>query len=244
MMHVLQLYQEEACLLDTFAEYVAEGLRLDEAIIVIGTKPRWDLLLDRLRKNGIDAHARAARGQMRLIGVHVVLAACLPGGQLARPQFHRLVGGALELARMRYERVRVVSELTDARWRDGDHSGACALERLWKPLLGVHDFKLLCACPIDTLEGQCYDGTLQALCHAHTHVSPARDESGFENAVSSAVAEVLDANLVRMLEALSAAHRPTAHMPGGQAMLFWLNDHMPRTAEKVLRRARARWNEQ
>src|SRR5690242_915759 len=186
MTHVLQLYQEEACLLETLAEYVAEGLRLDEAIIVIGTKPRWDLLLDRLRQNGVDAHARAARGQMRLIGVHVVLAACLPGGQLARPQFNRLLGGALEFARMRYERVRVVSELTDARWREGDRSGACALERLWKPLLGVHDFKLLCACPIDTLEGECYDGTLQALCHAHTHVSPARDESGFEDAVSVA----------------------------------------------------------
>ena len=244
MQHVLQLYQEESCLLDTLAEYAAEGLRLDEAIIVIGTKPRWDLLLDRLQKNGVDAHARAAHGQMRLLGVHVVLAACLPGGQLARPQFQRLVGGALEFARMRYERVRVVSELADARWREGDRAGACALELLWKPLLGVHDCKLLCTCPIDSLEDKNYDGTLQALCQAHTHVSPARDETGFEDAVSGAVAEVLDANLVRMLEALSAAHRPNAHMPGGQAMLFWLNDHMPRTAEKVLRRARARWNEQ
>jgi hypothetical protein len=243
MQHLLQLYQEEARLLDTLADYAAEGLRLDEAIIVIGSKPRWDLLLDRLQRSGVDAHARAARGQMRLLGVHVVLAACLPGGQLARPQF-KLLGGALEFARRRYERVRVVSELTDARWRARDRSGACALERLWKPLLGVYEFKLLCACPIDTLEGESYDGTLQALCNAHTHVSPARDEAGFEDAVSGAVAEVLDANLVRMLEALSAAHRPNAHMPGTQAMLFWLNDHMPRTAEKVLRRARARWNEQ
>src|SRR5689334_18906036 len=114
MQHVLQLYQEESCLLDTLAEYVAEGLRLDEAIVVIGTKPRWDLLLDRLHKGGVDAHARAARGQMRLLGVHVVLAACLPAGQLARPQFQRVLGGALEFARMRYERVRVVSELADA----------------------------------------------------------------------------------------------------------------------------------
>ena len=32
-------------------------------------------------------------------------------------------------------------------------------------------------------------------------------------------------------------------LPPGQAMLFWLKDHMPRTAEKVLSRARARWSE-
>jgi hypothetical protein len=144
---------------------------------------------------------------------------------------------------MRYERVRVFSELTDARWRAGDGAGAAAIERVWKPLLGVHDFSLLCACAIDSLEGHTYDGTLQTLCSAHTHVSPARDEAGFEEAVNGAVSEVLDAQLVRMLEALSAAHRPSAQMPPGQAMLFWLRDHMPRTAEKVMRRARARWSE-
>jgi hypothetical protein len=62
--------------------------------------------------------------------------------------------------------------------------------------------------------------------------------------VSEAVAEVLDAPLVEMLQSLSAAHRPSADMPPGQAMLFWLKDNMPRTAEKVLARARARWSEQ
>jgi len=46
-----------------------------------------------------------------------------------------------------------------------------------------------------------------------------------------------------MLASLSAAHRPSAHMPPGQAILFLLKDHMPRTAEKVLSRARARWSE-
>ena len=244
MQHVLQLYQEEDCLLDALADYVAAGLRVDEGVLIFGTTPRWELLIDRLQKSGVDARAYAARGQLKFYGVHVLLSNCACSTGLDRYKLGRALASALEVARIRYERVRVLSELTDARWREGDRSGACALERLWKPLLGVHDFKLLCACPIDTLEGECYDGTLQALCHAHTHVSPARDESGFEDAVSGAVAEVLDANLVRMLEALSAAHRPNAHMPGGQAMLFWLNDHMPRTAEKVLRRARARWNEQ
>jgi hypothetical protein len=139
--------------------------------------------------------------------------------------------------------VRVVSELTDSLWRAGKRESACALERAWRPLLAVHDVRLVCVCPIDSLEGNAYDGTLQTLCAAHTHVRPARDEKGFEQAVSEAVAEVLDSPMVQMLQTLSAAHRPSADMPPGQAMLFWLNDNMPRTAEKVLRRARARWDE-
>jgi hypothetical protein len=243
MEHVLQLYQEESCLLDALADFVAAGLRLEEAVLVIGSTPRWDLLLDRLQKSGVDARACAARGQLKLYGAHVLLSNCTNGAGVDRHKLSRLLGSALELARMRFERVRVFSELTDTRWRDGDRAGAATIERTWKPLLNVHGFSLLCACPIDSLEGDTYDGTLQTLCSAHTHVSPARDEAAFDDAVNGAVAEVLDAQLVRMLEALSAAHRPNAHMPPGQAMLFWLTDHMPRTAEKVMRRARARWSE-
>jgi hypothetical protein len=74
-------------------------------------------------------------------------------------------------------------------------------------------------------------------------VRPAFDEEAFEQAVSGAVAEVLDTQLARMLQTLSSAHRPAAQMPPGQAILFWLKDHMPRTAERVMSRARARWSE-
>src|SRR5919201_4898091 len=243
MEHVLKLYKEESCLLDALADFVATGLRLEEAVLIVGSTPRWDLLIDRLQKSGVDARAYAARGQLKLYGAHVLLSNCTSGSGLDRYKLGRLLGSALELARMRFERVRVFSELTDTRWRDGDRAAAAIIERVWKPLLAVHDFTLLCACPIDTLEDATYDESFQTLCHAHTHVSPAHDEAGFEGAVSGAVAEVLDAPLVRMLESLSAAHRPPVHMPPGQAMLFWLKHHMPRTAEKVMRRARARWSE-
>ena len=238
MEHVLHLYQEESCLLDALADFVAEGLRLEEGVVVIGSTPRWDMLLERLRIGGVDAHARMLSGQLRLLGTHLLRASLAH-----RQRFNELASGALSIARARFERVRVFSELTDALWRDGDRANAHVVERYWRPLLNVHGFKLLCACPIDSLEGQAYDGSLQALCAAHTHVHPAFDEEGFEEAVSGAVAEVLDTQLARMLHALSGAHRPSAQMPPGQAILFWLKDHMPRTAEKVLSRARARWSE-
>jgi len=244
MEHGLQLYQEESCLLDALAEFAAEGLRLEEGVVVIGSTPRWDMVLDRLHKSRVDAHARVRGGQLRLASAHSALTSCLLGGAADRPRFIELLSGVVRLARMRWERVRVFSELTDALWRDGNRAGARAVERLWRPLLGQHGFALLCACPIDSLEGETYDGTLQALCEAHSQVQPACDEEGFERAVSGAVSEVLDAPLARMLHALASAHRPAAQMPPGQAVLFWLKDHMPRTAEKVMSRARARWSEQ
>ena len=238
MQHALQLYQEEARLLDALANFAAAGLRADEGVVVIASTPRWQLLLDRLQNAGIDAHGRVLRGQLRLFGLHVILGA-VPN----RQRFTEVMNGVLALAHARHSRVRVFSELTDALWRAGERAAACRCERYWRNLIGVHDCQLLCACPIDSLEGSAYDGSLQALCGEHTHVCPAFDEAAFEEAVAGAVGEVLDAQLARMVEALSTAHRPSAQMPPGQAMLFWLKDHMPRTAEKVLSRARARWSE-
>src|SRR2546427_12424548 len=185
MEHGLQLYQEESCLLDALAEFVAEGLRVEEGVVVIGSTPRWDLLLERLRSDGVDAHARVLRGQLRLLGTHLLRASLAN-----RQRFNELASGALSLARARFERVRVFSELTDALWRDGDRANAHVVERYWRPLLNVHGFKLLCACPIDSLEGQAYDGSLQTLCAAHSHVHPAVDEVRFEEAVSGEVAAV------------------------------------------------------
>jgi hypothetical protein len=239
MEHALQLYQEENCLLGALADFAAAGLRLEEGVIVIGSRPRWQLLLERLRTSGVDAGAHVLRGQLRPLGTHA-----LRSSLANRQKFNELLSGALSLARARYERVRVFSELTDVLWREGDRANARVVERYWKPLLGVHDFRLLCACPIDSLESKAYDGSLQALCEAHTHVHPAFDEAGFEDAVSGAIAEVLDSQQTRMLHALSVAHRPAARMPPGQAMLFWLKENMPRTAERVMCRARARWSEQ
>jgi hypothetical protein len=238
MEHVLQLYQEESCLLDALAEFVASGLRLEEGVVIIGSTPRWKLLLDRLRTAGVDAQSYVARGQLRLLGTHL-----LRLHLTNRQRFNELISSALSLARARFERVRMFSELTDALWRDGERSNAPLVERYWKPLLNAHDFRLLCACPIDSLEGQAYDGSLQALCQGHTRVQPAYDEAGFEEAVRRAIAEVLDPQLAGMLHSLSVAQRPAPQMPASQAMLFWLKDHMPRTAERVMSRARARWSE-
>ena len=238
MQHALQLYQQEARLLDGLGDFAAAGLRAEEGVVVIASTPRWQLLIDRLQKSGVDAHGCVVRGQLRLFGLHVMLRA-VPN----RQRFSEVMNGVIALAHARHRRVRIFSELTDALWRAGERGAACRCERYWHHLLAVQDCQLLCACPIDSLEGETYDGTLQALCSEHTHVHPAFDETAFEEAVAGAVTEVLDAQLARMVAALSTAHRPSAHMPPGQAMLFWLKDHMPRTAEKVLSRARARWSE-
>ena len=243
-MHSVQLYQDEEDLADSLALYTASGLAHGEGVVVIGTTRRWEALTTRLRARGIDSHGAVVRGQLRLFGAKVILASCMSHGVPDRLAFNEAIRGVFSVMRGRYEKLRVVGELTDVLWRDKRREAAEAIERFWNALRAEQPFEqqfsLLCACPLDSLDGRAYEGELQSVCALHTHLVPARDCEAFNEAVGSAIREVLDPQLVGMLHSLSSQERPGTHMPSGQMLMFWLRQHMPRTAEKVLARARAR----
>jgi len=238
--HAVQLYHEEIELADALARFAAEGLALGEGVVVIGTAARWSALNARLRAGGVDPHAAVLRGQLRLFGARVILSSCMGHGVPDRLAFNEALGGILGLMRMRYASLRIFGELTDLLWTEGRREAAAAIERFWNALGESQRFSLLCACPLDSLDGRAYDGTLQSVCALHTHLLPAGDSDAFNAAVSGAIREVLEPQLVGMLHSLSSQHRPVTQMPPAQLVMLWLREHMPRTAEKVLARARAR----
>jgi hypothetical protein len=238
--HAVQLYQEEDDLTLAIARFAAAGLAAGEGVVILGSARRWQSLQERLRAEGIDPHHSVLRGQLRLFGARTILSSCMSRGVPDHLAFHQTVGGVLALARMRYPVLRVFAELTDMLWTDGRREAAEAIERFWNKLRASQAFSLLCACPLDSLDGRAYDGALQSVCALHTHLMPTSDCNAFNEAVSSAIREVLEPQLVGMLHCLSARHRPDTQMPPAQAAMLWLRRHMPRTAEKVLARARAR----
>ena len=238
--HIVQLYQDEDDLATSLARFAASGIAAGEGVVFIGSTTRWQALTGRLRGGGIDTHGAVLRGQLRLFGSKVILSSCMSHAVPDRLAFNEAIGGILGLMRMRYPVLRVFGGLTDDLWASGRREAAEALERFWNTLAETQSFSLLCACPLDSLDGRAYEGALQSVCGLHTHLVPASDCSAFNEAVSAAIREVLEPQLVGMLHALSAQHRPGTQMPVGQAVMFWLRQHMPRTAEKVLARARAR----
>ena len=238
--HIVQLYQDEVDLADALARFAASGLAHGEGVVIIGSTQRWNSLTARLRAGGVDTHGAVLRGQLRLFGSKVILASCMSRGVPDRLLFNEAIGGILGLVRMRYATLRVFAELTDLLWNEGRREAAEAIERFWNALAEPQPQSLLCACPLDSLDGRAYEGALQRACALHTHLVPARDCNAYNEAVSAAIREVLEPQLVGMLHSLSSQHRPDTHMPAGQAVMFWLRQHMPRTAEKVLARARAR----
>jgi hypothetical protein len=238
--HAVQLYHEEDDLAGALAHFAASGLQAGEAVVVVGTSARWTALTERLRAAGVDTHGAVLRGQLRLFGARVVLSSCMSHGVPDRLAFNESIGGILGLMRLRYPALRVFGELTDLLWTEGKRDAAAAIERFWNSLLEAQPFSLLCACPLDSLDGRAYNGALQSVCALHTRLMPAGDGAAFSEAVSGAIREVLEPQLIGMLHSLSTQDRPSTQMPPSQAVMLWLRQHMPRTAERVLARARAR----
>ena len=230
--HYVQVYQDEAFLCQTIAEYAGTGLQRGEGVVIIATASHRAAFMNHLESNAIE------RGQLLLLDAEETLSKFMVGGMPQWQSFHALVGGLIAEMRLQYPQVRAYGEMVDVLWQRGERDAAIRLEEFWNDLAKLQTFSLLCAYYMDNLDASAYAGPLECVCKVHTHLIPAADYRAFDEAVIEASNKVLDQPLAQMLLSLSASHRPLTSMPAGQATLFWLKRNMPRTADKVLAEVR------
>lgn len=238
--HFVQVYQDEAFLAETVAEYAGSGLRGGEGVILIATPAHRAAFLQRLEEEGHAPREAAQLGQLVLLDADETLARFTPGGMPDWQTFHALIGGVIAKLRLEYPTVRAYGEMVDVLWQRGERDAALRLEEFWNDLAKLQTFSLLCAYYMDNLDAAAYAGPLECVCKVHTHLIPAHDYQRFNQAVIDASKEVLDQPLANMLLSLAERHRPQTVMPQGQATLLWLQRNMPRTAAKVLSEVRSR----
>jgi hypothetical protein len=239
--HFVQLYSDEAFLLESVAEFTGTGLRVGEGVIIIATAAHRAAFVRELEGTGTAVKPAIERGQLVLLDAHETLAKFTPGGLPDWQTFLALVGGVIAKLRLEYPAVRAYGEMVDVLWQRGERDAAIRLEEFWNDLAKLQTFSLLCAYYMDNLDVAAYHGPLECMCKVHTHLIPARDYERFNQAVIEAAKEVLDQPLAQMLVSLAERHRPATAMPQGQATLLWLKRNMPRTAEKVLAEVRSKF---
>lgn len=232
--HIVQVVRDEAFLAEAVAQYAAWGLELGEAVLLIVSTARRPAFQRELEARGV-----AASPALRIVDAEALLDCVMREGRTDRAAFHDIVGGLVAELRFQYPAVRAYGEMVDLLCQRGSRACAMSLEQYWSDLARDQGLTVFCAYTLDPLDPQDY-GTLRSICQCHTHLIPARDYAGLNEAVAEAAKEVLDQPLAQMMLSLSAAHRPATQMPVGQATLLWLRQNMPRTAERVLQQIRGR----
>jgi hypothetical protein len=154
-------------------------------------------------------------------------------------RFERIIGEALAGVRTRavHSGIRAYGEMVGVLWKAGQFSAAVRLEDLWNELLHSGDVSLFCAYPIDVFSPEFESESVDALLCAHTHLVPT--DSALEGALNRAMDEVLGDRVDDLRRLIQANHRPAwAVIPKPEAIILWLRNNLPGSAERILVLAR------
>ena len=238
--HIVQLYQQRAFLAAAAVEYAAAGLRAGECVIVMTTMSRWGELRRRLESGGVNVLHAVEEGALRYVSAAQILLRWTEGRGKEAAAFEGAIGRVVRMARIQHATVRIYSELAEILSRRNQGDAALLLEQCWQAFIENQPLSVLCSCEMDSADRDAYNGRLRSLCRVHTHMLPGHDRAWLDATVNAAMAEVMEPAHIRMAQCLARVHEPAVGLPEGQALLLWLSENMPRTADHVISIVRQR----
>jgi hypothetical protein len=167
--HLVQIYDEDAALLDALGGFIGGGLLKGDAAVVIATPAHLQSLGRRLHTQGLDVDVAATQNQYIALDAEQTLAQFMRDGWPDEQLFTECVRGILRRARAHGKPVRAFGEMVAILWAQG-HSGATVrLEYLWNTLCQTEAFTLLCAYPRTGVTQDASD-SFRDICAAHSKV--------------------------------------------------------------------------
>lgn len=168
--HVVQVYQDADRFMDSLEEFVAQGLRGDDGVVVIATMAHLYMLECRLRESSeFQFSTLQARGRYVRLNVHQALwqfmVDGLPDERLFGAFVDRVIGNAGKGGRQ----VRAFGEMVAILWSQGNFEATRKLEQIWHRVCQERGLALFCAYPDSIFStGQAVERT--ELCGMHSRV--------------------------------------------------------------------------
>jgi PAS domain S-box-containing protein len=164
--HAVQFYESDDYLCTLVANFVAEGVRAGDPVIVIATREHCDAFAAKLDDHDLSG--------VTFIDAREALACFMVGRMPDANRFRTYIGDALAAASgEQHLTVRAYGEMVDLLWRDGNAAAALRLEELWNALHHEQPFALLCAYPIANFYKEGDASLFDEMCGSHSHVIPA-----------------------------------------------------------------------
>lgn len=166
--HILQIYDTDAIFLDMLARFVTDGIKANEACIVIATKEHLRELDKRLETHNLDVNALIGNNSyIPLIAEEVLLMFMIdrwPDEYL----FNHTITGILQRARGTGNRsIRAFGEMVAILWAQGNYAATVNLEQLWNKFCEKEIFRLFCAYPKSGFTNN-MEYSIKHICNAHS----------------------------------------------------------------------------
>jgi len=235
--HFVQVYQEDAPLIDAVCHYISNGLTSSEGVVVIATPEHREAIMMQLANEIADSSALHS-DQYVFLDAAQLLSSFMKDGMPDREKCYAVIGAIFEQMAKKYQRVRAYGEMVNILWQAGSKDAAKMLEEYWNVLIKRHAFSLLCAYYVDNLDPAAYRGDIECLCDTHTHFIPSQDFRLLDQAISKASENVMGISLSGMMNSIGKFPHPKTIMPAAQASLLYISKTMPLTTEYILNQTR------
>lgn len=172
--HDVQFYRTDAFLTSAVVDFLGEGIRAGQPVIVIATEPHRRAFAEKLRAKGLDPDKLFSGRLAVWLDARETLSAFMEGGLPNRELFFATVGSVFErlLAKRYYLVVRAYGEMVDLLFKEGNTEGAVLLEQLWNELANKYKYALLCGYAIDNLLHEAGVAGFRRICDHHTRALP------------------------------------------------------------------------
>src|SRR6476646_5941882 len=143
--HVVQFYEHDhSLLIRNVGDYLAEGLRRGEGVVVIATPEHSEAIRQHLERQGAGTSGAEREGRLVFRDAEETLAVFMVHGKPDWTRFDLSVGALVRQLKAKGE-VRAYGEMVDLLWNAGHSAAANLLEQCWNTLLSSTGFSLFCA---------------------------------------------------------------------------------------------------
>ena len=168
--HDVHFYRSDETLIRSVVDFLAEGIRVGQPLIVIATESHRRAFAHGLRERDLDPDELLAGRIAVWLDARETLNSFMDGTMPSRELFRATVGSVFErlLERRQYLLVRAFGEMVDLLWRDGNKEAAIQLEQLWNELALTYKYSLLCGYSIDNFLHESGIAAFRRVCDQHT----------------------------------------------------------------------------
>ena len=167
-LHEVQFYEHETFLISRVSDFLGAALSAGHAAVVIATPEHRASFVQALARNG-----GTSGDDLLLLDARDTLQQFMVNDELDEARFFDLLGNIIVQATQGGTRkLHAFGEMVALLCADGRPQTALQLEHLWNQLARQHDFSLLCAYPVAAFAAEEHAHTFDAICSAHSHVSP------------------------------------------------------------------------
>jgi hypothetical protein len=173
--HIVQLFDTLESLGESVANFVIEGLTLDDIVLVVARPDAWAKVVARLDRDAVDVRGAVGRRQLVVLDAASTLSKFTGQSWPDSGRFDAVIGGLVrDLARR--GRLRIYGEMVDLLAAEAQFRGAVALEDLWNDLAKTIPFSLFCGYSAVNFGSERNSEALRLICRCHSATRVSNDD--------------------------------------------------------------------